>query len=130
MQDRGPSVRSGHGFGGIQAERAGEHRQPPEDALLGFWQQLVAPVDGSIKRSLTGRRGPVRADEQPVIQPVEQLAQAERLDPGGGQFDGERHPVQPLHQPGHDRARLVVQHELGVNLAGPLDEQRHRFGLA
>ena len=33
MQDGGPGVGPGHGFGGIQAERAGEHRQVPEDTL-------------------------------------------------------------------------------------------------
>ena len=35
-QDRGTGVGPGHGFGGFQAERAGEHRQAPEDALLGW----------------------------------------------------------------------------------------------
>jgi len=38
VQDRGPGVRPGHSFGGLQAERPGEHRQAPEDALLGFCQ--------------------------------------------------------------------------------------------
>jgi hypothetical protein len=130
-QDRGTGVGPGHGFGGFQAERAGEHRQAPEDALLGFGEQLVAPVHGGIERPLPGRRGPVGADQQPetVIEPVQHRAEAERLDPGGGQLDGERHPVQPLHQPGHDRARLAVQREAGVELTGALDEQRHRLRL-
>jgi hypothetical protein len=57
-----------------------------------------------------------------VIQPIQHLVEAQCLDSGGGQLDRERHPVQPLHQPGHGRARLAVQGEVGVNLTGPLDE--------
>jgi hypothetical protein len=131
VQDRGPGVGPGYCFGGIQAERAGEHRQVPEDALLGWGQQLVTPVYGGVERPLPGGRGPVGVDQQPVtvIQPVQHRAEAERLDPGGGELDGKRHPVQPLHQPGHGRGRLAVQREAGVELTGPLHEQRHRLHL-
>jgi hypothetical protein len=97
MQDGGPGVGPGHGFGGIQAERAGEHRQVPEDALLRFGQQLVAPVDGGVERPLPGGRGPVGADQQPVVEPVQQRPEAQCLDSGRGQLDGQRHSVQPLH---------------------------------
>jgi hypothetical protein len=97
-----PGVSPGHGLGGVQGEWAREGGQPPENALLGLAEQLVAPVDRGFQRPLPRRGDPVGADQQPepVIEPVEQLSEAERLDLGGGQLDRQRYPVQPLHQPG------------------------------
>ena len=49
--------------------------------------------------------------------------------PGRGQLDRERHPVEPLHQPGHGLACLAVQPDVGATWTSPLDEQRHRLRL-
>jgi len=75
------------------------------------------------------RRQPVpgRQQREPIIQPVRQLAYAQRLHPRRGQLDRQRHPIQPDHQPRHRRACLARQGKLRIHLAGPVDEQRHRL---
>ena len=70
------------------------------------------------------RRQPVTASQQaePLVQAIQQLPDAERLNPGRGQLDRQRHPVQPRHQPGHHRTGRAIQAELRVHPAGPVSE--------
>jgi hypothetical protein len=81
---------------------------------------------------VSGRRRPVSAPEQhqPVIQPIQQLINAQRFHPGRGQLDRQRHPIQPLHELRHHRPGLPGQGEMWINAAGPLGEQRYCLGLA
>ena len=74
-------------------------------------------------------RQPVTSNQQPepVIQAVQQLCQAERLNPRRGQLNRQRHPIQPLHQPGHQRPGPAAHGEMRIHLAGPVSEQRHRL---
>ena len=97
--------------------------------LLGGAEQLIAPAERGLKRSLPGDRAALGADQQPepVVQPAVQLGQAERLGTGRGKFDRQRQPVKARHQPGHHGTRLVVQGEVRVELSGPVNEQRHRL---
>ena len=45
-----------HGLRRIQREAPGEDREPPEVFLLNPFEQLVAPLDGRVQRSLPRRR--------------------------------------------------------------------------
>ena len=115
----------------LQGERAREDCQPPEHLLLMLIEQLVAPVHGRRQRPLPRRRGPVGPGQQrePVIEPLQQLCHAECLHPRRRQLDRQRHSIQPPHQPLHQRARLTIQSEMRVELAGPVGKQSHRLRL-
>jgi hypothetical protein len=82
-------------LGRVQAEAAGEDRQPVPQQPFGRGAQLVAPVDQRAQRALVRPGGPAASGEQRegVFQPVRRLFDGERAQPGGGQFDGERQPV-------------------------------------
>ena len=129
MQHRRLGGGPGDRLGGVQGERAREDRQPPEYPPLILVEQLIAPVHGRRQRPLPGCRRPVTAGQQheSVIQPLQQLREAQRLGPGRGQLDRQRHPVQPRHDLRHQRARLAGQGERRVGLPGPVGEQRHRL---
>jgi len=57
-----------------------------------------------------------------------QAGQGHRAQPGGGQLDGQRHPVQPPADRHHQRAGLLASGHAGALRPGPVDEQRHRVG--
>ena len=130
MQHRRARARPGVGLGGLQREGPREHRHHPEYPPLVLIEQLVAPLHRGGQRLLPRRRRPVPVGQQrePVTDPVQQLRHAQRLHPGGGQLDRQRHSVQPRHQPRHRRRRLAGQRELRNRAAGPVGEQRHRLG--
>ena len=75
---------------------AGEVRQPSQQHLLPLRQQVVAPVDRGAQRPLAWRRGPVpeRQQPEPVGHPHPDLVDGERADPGSGQLDRQRDPVE------------------------------------
>ena len=79
---------------------------------------------------MAGRRRPVGTGQElwAALQPIEQLGQPQRLDAGSRQLDGQRHPVQALHQPGGNRSRFAVQDEPRISLPGPVREQPYRRG--
>ena len=78
---------------------------------------------------MAGRGQPVGADQQaePRVQAIQQLGQAERIDPGRGQLQGQRQPVQPAHQLRDQGTRFAVQPESRIGLPGAVAEQRHRL---
>ena len=71
----------------------------------------------------------VRQQPEAVVEPVQQLRNAERVHPRRRQLDGERHPVQPGHQPRRQCRSLLIEHESSVGPPCPVREQRHRLAL-
>ena len=130
VQHRRPGPGPGDRLGGLQGERPREHRDPAEHPPLVLIEQLVAPLHGGRQRLLPAGRQPVpgRQQREPVIDPVQQLRHPQRLHPRRRQLDRQRHPIQPRHQPPHQRPGLPIQHEMRIRAAGPVREQRHRFG--
>lgn len=79
---------------GLQTPAADEHRQPAEDDLVSWLQQPVAPVDRGPYRLLATRRRSAAADQQRdrVVQPLEDLLEAQHPHPRRGQFERQGHP--------------------------------------
>ena len=119
-------------LGRLQRAAAGEHRQPPEQDLLGLGEQVVAPVDGraasaggaapsaappvsSRKRSLEPRRDLLGAEEPRPAPPPARSPAASR--PAAGRS---RPP----------RRVLGRQREVRSHRGRPLDEQPHRLASA
>ena len=71
VQAAGPA----HRLGRVQAEAAGEHRQAPQQHLLGAGQQRIRPGDGRPQGLLAFQRGAAAPGQQPepLVQPVVQL---------------------------------------------------------
>ena len=99
-----------HRLGGVQIEAPSEHRQAPQQQLLGAVQQRIRPLDGRPQGLLPWQRGAASPGQQPepLVQAVVQAGQRQRPQPGGGQLDGQRHPVQPPADRHHQRAGLLV----------------------
>jgi len=119
---------STHGLGCVQVEAAGEHPQPSEQRLLLLGQQVVAPGDRVPQRAQAlGQVGGAAGEQgQPVGQARQQRLGRQDLDPGGGQLDRQRQPVEPAADL-RDRRRIVVGEAEGrVGGVRPLDEERHR----
>ena len=57
-----------------------------------------------------------------------QAGQGQRAQPGGGQLDGQRHPVQPPADRHHQLGGLPADGKLDTLRSGPLNEQRDRIG--
>ena len=53
----------------------------------------------------------------------EDLLRGHDAEPGGGQLDGQRQPIDPVANLGDGRVGLLRGHELGLPLPRPLDEQ-------
>ena len=98
--------------------------KPPEKTarwrktyLLVWSQEAVAPGDGVAHRSLA-RRCVSRAsleEGKAVLKPIAQRRRSEHPDPRGGQFDGERQPVESR---GRSRRRPAASRSL-PRIAGP-----------
>src|SRR5205823_5704152 len=58
-------VATRYGSGRVQRPAAREHRQPPEELLLGSVQEVVAPGDGRFERLLALRAIPPAAGQYP-----------------------------------------------------------------
>ena len=99
-----------HRLGGVQIEALGEHRQAPQQRLLGAVEQRIGPVDGRPQGLLALQGGAASPGEQAeaLVEAVVQARQRQRAQPGGGQLDGQRHPVQPPADRHHQRAGLLV----------------------
>src|SRR5207245_11508757 len=122
---------AGDGFSGVQREASGEHREPAEQDALVPGQEPVAPVDRAPQRLLARHRRAGTASEQPetVVEAVEDLLDAQQPAAGGGQFYGERDPVESLADGGEHRRRLVRDSEVRSRLAGAVDEQANGLVL-
>jgi hypothetical protein len=104
------------------------HGETTQHDLLAGGEQLPAPVDHRAKRALPVRCVPGSAGEQreAVVEPGQQLVDAERTHPSGGELQRERQAVQPPAD-GRDRGRGVgVQDEPRCGGRGSLREQPHR----
>ena len=119
-----------HRLGGVQVEALGEHRQPPQQRLLGPGQQRIGPLDRRPQGLLPLQRGAAAPGQQPeaLVQPVVQAGQGHRAQPGGGQLDGERHAVQPPAHRHHQPGGLLVSGQADALRSGPVDEQRDCVG--
>ena len=94
-------------LGRFQARPAGEHREPAQDHPFGVGEQLPAPVDDRAQRLVPRQRGAAAAGQQaePVVEPVGELIEGHGAQPGRGQFDRQRHPVQRPADAHHRRQR-------------------------
>ena len=117
-------------FGGVQIEAFGEHRQAPQQQLLGAVQQRIRPLDGGCQGLLPRQSGAASPGQEAetLVETVCKATQRQRAQPGSGQLDGQRQPVQPLADRHHQRGGPLVDHQGGALRPGPLDEQRDRIG--
>ena len=112
----------------VQGGPAHEHRQLPEQLLLRPTQQVVAPGDRVAHGLLPGRQV-VRALGQlgqRSVQPLQQPGRRQHRQPGRGQLQGQRDPVQPTADSGHGRAGRAVRGELDPGGGRPVQEQLRR----
>ena len=95
VADHGGRARRGH------AGR--EDRQLLGQACARRGQQVPAPLDDRAQRAVPGQRGAAAAGQQPeaVGQPRGDVVQRHRAQPGRGQLDGQRQPVEPAHDLDH-----------------------------
>ena len=80
---------------GIQRKAAGKYPEPVEYVLLGRRQQLVAPVECGLQRTMVPvvDRGARLQQPQPVPKTFQQRSDPERRHPGSGKLECERIPV-------------------------------------
>ena len=95
-------------------------------------EEIVAPGDGIAHRLLPGRQGPrpSRQQRQALLQALEQRLRWQHLDEGGGQFNGQRQPIEARADLGHGRGVGSGHREVGFHRLRPLDEEAHRLVLA
>ncbi len=107
-----------------QRERTSEDREPSQQRLLRFGQQVVRPVE-------RGAQGPVALDARPspagqqtehVVEAIGDLGGTQRAGPGRGQLDRQRDAVESAADPG-DGLGVSGRVERGARLLGPQDEQ-------
>ena len=112
-------------FGPLEVERAGEHREPGEEALLGRGEQLVGPLHEIAEGAVAGVGGPPRAgqDAEALGQPFGELLRAHRPHRRRRQLEGEGHAVESDADLGDRLAGVVVEHEVRLGGLGPLGEQ-------
>ncbi len=95
-------------------------------------EQVVGPVEGGPQR-LVPRRGGARAaleDAERVVEPLRQLPDRQHPDPGRGQLDRQRQPVEPGANLGDGLLVGVGDGERRRHLPGPVLEQHGRVGPA
>ena len=94
-----PSSASGPQTASAACEReaADEDAELANSALRRRVEQVVAPADRRAQRLLAlGRVARAGAEQvEPARQAVEDLGRGEDLDPGGGELDRQRQPVEP-----------------------------------
>ncbi|MGO4417995.1 hypothetical protein AB4Z54_04285, partial [Streptomyces sp. MCAF7] len=85
---------------GVRRESAGEDGQRPQRRLSGRIQQIPAPVDDGVQRTVAAGRVPRAAAQQgePVLQAAGDLRDRHDPDPRGRQLHRERQPVQVAAQ--------------------------------
>ena len=81
-------------LGVLEPEDALEHRQPPEQLPLGRPQQRVAGFDRRIQRAAAEHC-------QALVEALRDRPRRQRPQPGGGQLERQRQPVQPPADPPH-----------------------------
>ena len=118
------------GLDRFQVEAPGEDRQPGQDLLLERGQQVKGPVNGGSQRALPrlGGTWPTCKDPEALVQTSVQMEQRHRRQAGGGEFDGEREPVETPADRRRQAGRGIVQGKRGVMGATTLCEQPDRVG--
>ena len=119
----------GDRLGAGQAEPPSEGRQPGQHRPLGAGQQLPRPVHHGPQRLLPRQPGPRPAGQQrePLIEPGLQLARRHDPQPGRGQLDRQRDPIQPPADPPGHRGGLLVPGQRHPLRGGPVRQQPHRL---
>ena len=76
-------------------------------SLLGSVEQRIRPVDGGPQRLMSRQGGAAPAGEEAeaLVEAVVKAVQGQGPQPGGGQLDGQRHPVQAAADRHDDRYR-------------------------
>ena len=115
-------------LGGFPRASAHEHRDPGEEALLRFSQQVIGPVNGCPQRLLTFHGAPPCTGEhlEAVIECRRRSARTHHMQPRRGEFDGQRDPIQATTDLHHRPCVGSGQRERGVDGASAVHEQRHR----
>lgn len=122
--------------GPVQTASAAARSQPPHEhghlaqhRALALVQQVPGPVDDRAQGLLAGQDRAASGGEQAeaVVEPVGDLPRGQQPEPGGGQLDGERQPVQAAADLRHGLG--VGEHRIGVGTdgLGALGEQPVRL---
>ncbi|MDP9209953.1 MAG: hypothetical protein M3O65_15990 [Actinomycetota bacterium] len=129
--DRG---RAGNAEGGQdmlgrgQGRPAGEAGQRPQAPLVVGEEQVVAPGDGPGEGAAPFRppAGRVLEQAEAVVQPSRDLLDRQRLDPGGGELDGQGQAVEGAADRFDGGGGVVVEGEPPAHPGRAVGEQRHR----
>ena len=117
-----------HRFGGLETAAPGKHRQAGQHALFVGGEQVVGPVDRGAQRRMAFDRAPLAPGEhtEPLVEPLRELRRAQHRDPGRGQLQRQRDPIEAPNHLG-DRSRVGVGHrEVRLHRHRPLDQQTRR----
>jgi hypothetical protein len=111
-------------FRRFQVPAAGEHRQLPQQASLRLAEEVVAPLDECSQRLVTRQRCAAAPGEQakPVIEPVVELLDRQRLHAGCRQLDRQRNTVQPLADLDDSERIRARQRESGLTQDRAINE--------
>ncbi|MFL5671690.1 MAG: hypothetical protein ACJ77C_06300 [Chloroflexota bacterium] len=112
---------------GVDLETIGEDRKPREEAALLDREELVAPVDRGLHRSLMRMVTAVARTEQLHLSAhaFAQGVDPQRVQSHGGQLQGEWQAIELATQLEHGRRAVRIEREALPTRRRPLDEQRH-----
>ena len=115
-------------FGCVEIEAAGEHTRSREQQLLLVIEQLIRPCHCGPQCLMTLEAAATRPPKQleAVVEPRQQIGRTERTDPGRGQFDRQRDPVQTTADLADRRAVLGREHQRLVRRVGTVHEEQDR----
>jgi hypothetical protein len=119
-----------HRCGAIESESPSEDAESHEQHPGGLGEEVVAPVDGRAEGAMPGRDVPsTRGEEgEDIVEAVPDLLHTEDPDPGRCELDGERDPLEPPADVGHDPDIVRSKREFPCPVPGPLLEEAHGPG--
>ncbi len=120
-------ARRGDGRDLVEVEPTLEHREPAQEALLPSRQEIVAPADRAIEGALTAGRVPWGRPGEGEVggEPIADRSEGEQGDPGCGELDPEREPVEQVADLAHRRG-LIPGLPSRTNRSGAFHEQAVR----
>ena len=126
-----PRPVSGDPGGGVEAEPSSEHAEPVEELPVVIVEQVVAPLNRRPQRLLAdvGGRADLVQEGETVVQAGEDGGRRQHLDPGCGEFDRQREPVEHLADVGDVGGVRLVDLESRAGGASPVAEQANGLGL-
>src|SRR4051794_8561156 len=111
------------GVGGSGVEAPGKDEEPSEERLTLGREQLVAPVEHTLERSVAVAVGAGLGQEpEPLIEAPFDLRRRHRDGAGGGELNGKGYPVEPIAQPG-DNFNVEIGTARVVQGASPVNEE-------